>query len=65
MAELAQKRYKGIEFSDSIEMVEGDFNKAFGNCHIFKRMTEQEKKTELNKAWKIAVPNPPKPAKIA
>jgi hypothetical protein len=61
MAKLARKNYKGIEFSEDFKMDQDEFNRKFGDCHIFKKLTPAEvKKKELEIAWLIAIDNPKK-----
>ena len=46
--------YKGIEFQIGLSLSQSDFNKLFGNCSVFRNLSENNKKIELEIAYKIA-----------
>ena len=54
MATLSRKKYKGIEFPNRFTMRSDEFNKKFGGCHIFKKLTDEDKRRELTIAYNIA-----------
>ena len=54
MAKQTRNSYKGIVFEENYSRTFEQFSKEFGNTHVFKKLQEKERLSELKKAFKIA-----------
>lgn len=54
MAKQSRNSYKGIVFEENYSRTFEQFSKEFGNTHVFKKLQEKERLSELKKAFKIA-----------
>lgn len=54
MAKATRNQYKGITFEKNYSRTFDQFKKEFENTHVFKKIPEKERLTELKKAFKIA-----------
>lgn len=48
------RKYKGITFAEGITMSFADFKEQYSNLEIFKNIPEENRESELKKAYKIA-----------
>lgn len=49
--------YKGIKFAEGLNVPFAKFKEMFGGLQIFKDIPHKQLEAELEKAYKIAVPN--------
>ncbi|WP_177764015.1 hypothetical protein [Flavobacterium sp. I3-2] len=48
------RKYKGITFAEGITMSFADFKEQYSDLEIFKNIPEENRESELKKAYKIA-----------